>query len=75
MARVTEKLSVDLALAVFFLAVLANVFYCAAYVADVFVQFSGLHEQWRTGRVVLLIVGSAFAATITHFVTKGMFRA
>jgi hypothetical protein len=66
------KLSFDLALGVFFLAVLANVCYCAAYVADIFVQFSGLHQQWRTGRMVLLIVGTAFAATIAHFFAKGM---
>jgi hypothetical protein len=68
-----EKLSFDLALGIFFLAVLANVCYCAAYVADVFVQFSGLHQQWHTGRVVLLTVGTPFAATITHFFAKGMF--
>jgi hypothetical protein len=67
-----DRLSLDLALGVFFLAVLANVCYCAAYVADVFVQFSGLHQQWRIGRVVLLVVGTAFAATITHFFAKGL---
>jgi hypothetical protein len=67
-----DRLSLDLALGVFFLAVLANVCYCAAYVADVFVQFSGLHQQWRVGRVVLLVVGTAFAATITHFFAKGL---
>jgi hypothetical protein len=68
-----EKLSLDLALGIFFLAVLANVCYCAVYVADVFVQFSGLHQAWRTGRMVLLMVGTAFAATITHFFAKSIF--
>jgi hypothetical protein len=68
-----DKLSIDLALGIFLLAVLANVCYCAAYVPDVFVQFSGLHQAWRTGRVVVLLVGTAFAATITHFFAKGMF--
>lgn len=68
-----EKLSVDLVLGLFFLAVLANVCYCAAYVADLFVQFSGLDRAWRTGRVILLVVGTSFAATITHFVAKGFF--
>jgi hypothetical protein len=67
-----DRLSFDMALGVFFLAVLANVCYCGAYVADVFVQFSGLHQEWRIGRVVLLVVGTAFAATITHFVAKGL---
>jgi hypothetical protein len=66
------KLSFDLALGVFLLAVLANVCYCAAYVADIFVQFSGLHEAWRVGRAVLLVVGTTFAATITHFCAKAM---
>ena len=66
-----EKLSFDLLLGLFILAVLANVAYCAVYLADLFVQFSGLHAAWRRGRVVLLIVGTAFAATIAHFVVKG----
>ncbi len=70
-----EKISFDLALGVFFLAVLANVCYCVAYIADIFVQFSGLDRAWRTGRVVLLVVGTAFAATITHFFAKGFFGA
>ena len=68
-----EKLSFDLLLGLFILAVLANVAYCAVYVADLFVQFSGLDEAWRRGRVVLLIVGTTFAATIAHFVTQGNF--
>jgi hypothetical protein len=68
-----EKLSFDLLLGLFILAVLANVAYCAVYVADLFVQFSGLDEAWRRGRVVLLIVGTTFAATIAHFVTQGSF--
>jgi hypothetical protein len=67
------KLSFDLALGIFILAVLANVAYCAVYLADLFVQFAGLHVAWRWGRVVLLIVGTMFAATITHFFAKGMF--
>lgn len=68
-----DKLSLDLALGIFFLAVLANVTYCCAYIPDVVVQFSGLHEQWQVGRTVLLIVGTAFGATITHFFAKGLF--
>ena len=68
-----ETLSFDLLLGFFILAVLANVAYCAVYVADLFVQFSGLDAAWRRGRVVLLIVGTTFAATIAHFVTKSSF--
>src|SRR6185295_18506836 len=63
-----EKLSFDLLLGLFILAVLANVAYCAVYLADLFVQFSGLDAAWRRGRVVLLLIGTAFAATIAHFV-------
>lgn len=62
-----ERLSFDTLVGLFFLAVLANVAYCAVYVVDLFVQFSGLDAAWRRGRVVLLIVGTAFAAAITHF--------
>jgi hypothetical protein len=68
------KLSFDVVLGLFFLAVLANVCYCAAYLVDLFVQLSGLDAAWRRGRVVLLVVGTAFAATITHFFAQGMFR-
>jgi hypothetical protein len=67
------KVSFDALLGFFLLAVLANVCYCAAYLADLFVQFSGLELAWRRGRAVLLIVGTAFAATIAHFIAKGFF--
>lgn len=67
-----DRLSLDLALELFFLAVLANVCYCVAYVADVFVQFSGLQKEWQTGRPILLIVGTGFAATIAHFFARGL---
>ncbi len=54
-------------LGLFFLAVLANVCYCAVYVVDLFVQFSGLREFWAKGRVAVMIIGTAFAAVIAHF--------
>jgi hypothetical protein len=68
-----EKLSVDLVLGFFILAVVANVAYSAVYVVDLFVQFSGLDRPWRVGRPVLLFIGTAFAAIITHFVVQGQF--
>ena len=68
-----EKLSVDLLLGFFILAVVANVAYSAVYVVDLFVQFSGLDRPWRVGRPVLLFIGTAFAAIITHFVVQGQF--
>ena len=58
------SLSLDTLLGLFFLAVLANVCYCAVYVVDLFVQFSGLHEAWAKGRVGVLVVGTAFAAGV-----------
>jgi hypothetical protein len=67
------KLSVDSVLGLFLLAVVANVCYCAVYLADTFVQFSGLESALRRGRTVLLLVGTAFAATIAHFVARGVF--
>jgi hypothetical protein len=68
-----NALTFDFGLIVFLLAVIANICYCAVYVADLFVQFSGLHAAWQRGRVLLLVVGTAFAATITHFVVQGLF--
>jgi hypothetical protein len=70
-----EKLSFDLVLGLFFLTVLANIAYCAVYLADLFVQFSGLDSAWRWGRVVLLIVGTVFAATVAHFLASQIFGA
>ncbi|MCA9237158.1 MAG: hypothetical protein KDA44_16910 [Planctomycetales bacterium] len=68
-----DVLSLDLILGLFILAVLANLCYCAAYAVDIFVQFSGMQRQWRIGRLVLLTVGAAFAAAITHFFASGLF--
>jgi hypothetical protein len=56
-----------------FLAVLANVCYCAAYAVDLFVQYSGLGATWARRRWVLLIVGIMFAAVIAHFFSMGVF--
>ena len=68
------SLSVDTFLGLFFLAVLANVCYCAVYVVDLFVQFSGLHDAWARGRVGVLVVGTAFAAVIAHFLCSSVLR-
>lgn len=60
------QLSSAVLIGMFILAVLANVAYCAVYAVDIFVQFSGLDSAWRVGRIVVLTVGTAFAAAITH---------
>jgi hypothetical protein len=69
-----SALKADTILVCFFLAVLANVAYCAVYAVDLFVQFSGLRSNWGRMRWVVLLVGTAFAATITHFFAPGLFE-
>jgi hypothetical protein len=68
-----DKLSLDVLLGLFILAVLANIAYCAVYAADLFVQFAGLETAWRRGRMALLTVGTCFAATIAHFFLQQTF--
>jgi hypothetical protein len=65
-------LSMNTFLGLFFLAVLANLCYCAVYVIDLFVQFSGLREAWAKGRVAVLVVGTAFAGVIAHFFSSNI---
>ena len=67
-------LSIDFALGLFLLAVAANVAYCAAYLADVFVQASGFRDVWKRARWVLFLIGTLFAAIITRFIAMGMFH-
>ena|SRR5579863_418514 len=66
-------LSPDGALFIFILAVLANVAYCAAYIADIFAQLSGFRLIWLKYRWILLMVGIFFAGTITRFFALAMF--
>lgn len=72
LAAFLDRVSVDLALALFLLAVVANVAYCAAYPVDLFVQRSGLRDAWRRRRWILLLVGTLFAGTLAQFVARGM---
>jgi len=65
--------SLNFLLIFFILAVLANVCYCAAYVVDVFVQFSGYQSAWGRWRWLLWILGTAFAAAITRFFVMWLF--
>jgi hypothetical protein len=68
-----DTLTVDGALGLFLLAVLANVAYCAAYVADVFIQLSGFRASRSRWRWLLALVGFAFASVLTHFFASGIF--
>jgi len=61
----------DHVLALFLLAVLANVPYCAAYAVDLFVQSSELRAAWRRRRWLLFAIGTAFAAVLTNFFMLG----
>ncbi|MGP8033183.1 MAG: hypothetical protein ACLPQ6_03475 [Steroidobacteraceae bacterium] len=54
-------------LALFVLAVLANVCYCAAYLIDVPVQYSSYRTSWRRRRWVLWLIGVIFAAIIAFY--------
>ena len=65
--------SVNSILLIFLLAVLANVAYCAAYLADIFAQASGYRETWRKYRWVLFAIGLLFAGVLTWFWAAGLF--
>jgi hypothetical protein len=67
-------ISVDFCLGLFLLAVVANVAYCAAYIADIFAQASGFREVWQRYRNILFVIGTAFAGIITRFIAMGMFQ-
>jgi drug/metabolite transporter (DMT)-like permease len=48
-----DAIHVETVLFAFVLAVLANVVYCAAYVPDLFMQYSSFRQTWLRGRWVL----------------------
>jgi hypothetical protein len=54
-------------LALFVLAVLANVCYCAAYLVDVPVQHSSYRDSWRRWRWALWMIGAVFAGVIAFY--------
>lgn len=67
------NLSFDNLSGLFVLAVLANVAYCAAYVVDLFAQWSVYREAWCRHRWILFLVGMLLAATLTRFMSIGAF--
>ena len=66
-------LNADSLQALFVLAVLANVAYCAAYAVDVVAQISAFRGIWLRVRWMLLIVGLLFAGVLAHFFSGGLF--
>ena len=67
------EMTSDGVLGLFLLAVLANVAFSVVYVPDVFIQFSGFRNSRARWRLVLLVVGFAFAGVLTHFMSAGAF--
>jgi hypothetical protein len=63
----------DALLALFLLAVLANVAYCAAYLVDIPAQLSGYKSQWIKLRIALFLVGLAFSVVLTHYFSSSLF--
>ena len=57
----------------FLLAVVANVFYCAAYIVDVAAQSSEFRKTWQRHRWILFAVGTTFASIIARFISMDMF--
>jgi hypothetical protein len=66
-------LSVDVVLWMFMLAVMANLCYCAAYIVDLFMQFSDFRTWWRWLRWGLFLIGTSFAAVLARFFMTGQF--
>jgi len=68
-----EHAGFNLLLVLFVLGVVANVLYCLAYVADVFVQLSAVRAAWIRWRWVLFVIGTATAAIMTRFFALNAF--
>jgi hypothetical protein len=49
------------------LALIANVFYCAAYFVDLPMQFSSLRALWTRGRWALWVLGTLFAILFENY--------
>jgi len=62
-----EALTWSSLLALFVLAMLANLCYCAAYVADLPVQLSSFRSLWRHWRWSLWLAGMLFAILLTNY--------
>jgi hypothetical protein len=58
--------------ALFVLAALANLLYCAAYPVDLFVQASAYRESWRGMRWLLWALGTALASVFAAMTMIGV---
>ncbi len=68
-----SALSAEMIQSLFLLAVVANVFYCTAYVVDVVAQLSEFRKTWQRHRWILFAVGTTFASIIARFISMAMF--
>ncbi|MDH3400655.1 MAG: hypothetical protein OEM03_06760 [Chromatiales bacterium] len=68
-----SALSAEMIQGLFLLAVVANVFYCAAYIVDMVAQLSEFRKTWQRHRWILFAVGSTFASIIARFISMDMF--
>jgi len=70
--RSRQALTLDSALGLFILTVVANVAYSVVYAADIFIQFSGFRASRTAWRRVLMAGGFPFAGVLTHFVAANI---
>jgi hypothetical protein len=68
-----ELITADVIFALFILAVLANIAYCAAYLADIVAQMSAFRDLWLRLRWILFLIGLAFASILTRWFSMGFF--
>lgn len=69
----TSPSFVNTVFALFFLAIIANLLYCSAYIADVFVQLSAYQALWRKYRWLLLAFGTLLAVLSASSICYYMF--
>jgi len=69
----SQLITPDIIFALFILAVLANIAYCAAYLADIVAQMSGFRDLWLRLRWLLFLIGLAFASILTRWFAMGFF--
>src|SRR6185312_219174 len=68
-----QIIDADFVLGLFLLVVIANVAYCAAYIADIFAQMSDFRDVWRRTRWIVFAAGTLFAGIITRFIAMAIF--
>jgi hypothetical protein len=61
------SLTLQSLLLIVILAAAANLCYCAAYLADLFVQYSHFQSEWRERRWILWLAGTLFAVLIANY--------